>query len=714
MTVQKCPSHVLLSSKEAQTSRRKIKSMPWTLLSWLVIVLVVVTNIVVAAEPSTNESSAFDAMFGGDAQEEEFYQSNRLLSIATKRNISIREAPAIASVIQSDEIRDMGARNLMDVMKMVPGFVITVNERGAYQFEVRGIGTTFSEKVLLMIDGHAVNKNYVGSPFLYLYQDMPVEHIERIEIVRGPGSALYGSNAFSASINIVTKKAIEANGVELKASLGSFNDKKLNAMFGKIFDSGLQLFVNAHYAQKDDSDITITEDCISATTSFCTGGPAPFSAFSLAPGEANTQAQKTNLFTELIYENWTFKGEYLETKPGDYLGFAFALAEDDSWGTLKNIWGDLTYNKKFSDKISTNVRIYYNYFEQDANLKLFPPNAPIPGSYMIGKPHVENDTYGLEVQFDYDLNQNHHLIVGTLYESTKQSNVTHENNFGGTNFNLDGASRDITALYMQDEWSYSDSLTFTGGFRYDNYSDFGSTINPRAGVVWSYNKSTDMKLLYGSAFRAPNNVELYNAGNPSVVGNPDLKPEETQTYEFELSHRMTKVLSGNISLFRNEIEDLIVVVPPMYTNLGDIRVDGMELGVNLQFSGTNYVRAAYTYQDATDKSTKTDLPSVPKQHASISINYALSPNWTAHTDLLWIGKRGRFTGDTRADVPAYTTVDAALTANDLYENISMQFTVHNLFDEQYVDPDSSGAIAFIPNDFPREGRVFMANATYKF
>ncbi len=702
-------------SRKHQTdcfSSAAIHAIQWFPGRLLGLIFLLFTAAAVAEETDRSDIDAFKDMFGEGAQEEDFYQANRLLSLATRRSTPIRKAPAIATIIDADEIRDMGARDFLDVIKMVPGFGVSVNERGAWQIEVRGISSPFSEKVLLMIDGHAVNKNFVGSAFYYLYHDMPVEFIDHLEVVRGPGSALYGSNAMVAVINVVTRKALDAEGVEIKASVGSYDDYRLNGMYGRIFDNGLQLYVNGHFASKGDSDITIEDDCLSSGGCF----NGLFAGSSLAPGKADTESKKRNLFVQMDYDEWSFKGELLRTRPGSYIGFGYALAQDKPWGVVDNIWGDLSYHHYFSDDLGVSLRGYYDYFEQDADINLFPPDVLVPGAYTNGKPKLKNHTYGLELQADYDPHPDHHLILGALYEYKRQTDVSHENNFGAPNFNRN-INQDLYALYLQEEWSYSESLNLTFGARYDHYSDFGGTLNPRAGLVWSVAPGTDLKLLYGSAFRAPNNVELYNAGNPSVVGNPELQPEKIKTTELGISHRFNRIFSIEVSIYHSRFSQIINIVPPtapLYTNAGGAKVNGTEWVFDARISSADDLRLSYIYQDPKDNETDERLPGVPRQRVALNLNHAFNSIWTLHSDLLWSGERARYDGDARSPVDAFTTVDLALTANGLVEGLVLQLSAHNLFDESYVDPDSSGAAALIPNDFPREGRTFMLSASYEF
>lgn len=204
----------------------------------LMFVLFFLVSNICTAQESIKEESLTDEQkmeqvrkyFESPYQEEDFFRTDRLLLTATKRNIPVRKAPAIATVITQDEIRYMGARNLRDVLKTIPGIGVSRNEFGIFMYEVRGIRTQLSEKILVMIDGHTVNKSIITGSALYrIFDDMPVKNIKRIEIIRGPGSALYGANAFVAVINIITRNAVDISGVELTGGGGSFDTGSINS-----------------------------------------------------------------------------------------------------------------------------------------------------------------------------------------------------------------------------------------------------------------------------------------------------------------------------------------------------------------------------------------------------------------------------------------------------------------------------------------------------
>ncbi|SJZ91432.1 iron complex outermembrane recepter protein [Trichlorobacter thiogenes] len=659
-----------------------------------------------------------------------FFEEQDLVT-ATKRPTSLRKAPAIATVITADEIRNMGARNLLDVLKMVPGFGISITEFGASMIEVRGVRTQLSEKILVMIDGHSLNKNFTGSALYNVAGMLPMENIRQVEVVRGPGSALYGNSAFVATINIITRNAEEIEGLEIKAGGGDSDSFKGNLVGGKAIGDKLTVSGSLDHYQTHGQKLAVAADSL-------TGTP-----FSQAPGATNQNFKQTDAFLKVGYGDLSFRSHYMSKHQNFYIGLASALTDDTNKEQLENYWSELAYNLHFTDTLALNVKLSYDYYEQDPNVKLYPngyvltiPTVPptvftYPNG-MIGKPLVKNRTIGGELQVDWDAFAGNHLIAGISFEEMRQYDVQQLANFNPltfaslssvqevANWNKD-ATRQIFAAYLQDEWQLLEQVNLTAGLRYDHYSDFGDTLNPRIGLVWNVLESVDLKLLYGQAFRAPNFQELYNINNPVVVGNPHLKPEKIQTYEAGVAWRLNRYFATNLNYFFSTINDQIGWVPStvagqpaVNANIGKTETQGVELGFNGAVGTDLYWKLNYTYQDPRDISNDRRLPYVPSHRASGSVNYALTRYLNLHTDLLWTGPRPRDTGDTRSEMPAYTTVDLSATLKNFYKTLEIQATVRNLFDQRYSDPDTSGAAAKVPGDYPREGISGFVTASYKF
>ncbi len=684
-------------------------------------------NIVLGADGSASEPNQVLAQ-NSQADKADllmFFEEQDLVT-ATRHATSLRKAPAIATIITADEIRNMGARNLEDILKMVPGFGIATNEWGTHMIEVRGIRTGTSEKILVMIDGHSLNRNTNGSAAVYnVANKLPVENIKQVEVIRGPGSALYGNCAFVATINIITRNAEEINGLEVKGGGGSFDTYKGNLVGGSAFGDKLIVSGSLDHYQTNGAKLTIEADSVA-------GAP-----FSRSPGETDLRSRRTDAFLKVGYGDLTFRGHYQAQKERYYIGLASALT-DDSYGDLDNYWGELAYSTRITDGLSTTLKLNYDYYGQAEGqfAKLFPNGANIgTGVFpegMIGKPMLKNRTIGGELQFDWDLFKGNHLIAGVAYEELQQYDVKQQANFNPqtfaplasvqdvANWNKN-VTRQIFATYLQDEWQLPAQVNLTAGLRYDNYSDFGDTLNPRAGLVWSFLENADLKLLYGQAFRAPNFQELYNINNPIVVGSPNLKPERIQTYEAVLGWRLNRYFAANANYFFSTIKDQIgwapstvAGAPAVNANIGKTETQGIEVGTNGAIGSDLYWKLNYTWQDPRDAATDKRLPYVPSQRVGGSVNYALAKYVNLHTDILWTGARPRAAGDSRPEMPDYATVDVAVSLKNFFKTLEIQATVRNLFDKNYDDPDTSGALNKVPGDFPREGISAFVTASYRF
>jgi iron complex outermembrane receptor protein len=668
-----------------------------------------------AADQQPPTKTLPDQKIGTKEELSMFFEEKDLVT-ANKRATPEREAPAIATVVTAEEIRNMGARNLLDVLNMVPGMGISFTEDGVNMIEVRGIRTALSEKILIMIDGHSLNRNGFGSSVWALAERMPVENVKQVEVVRGPGSALYGANAFVATVNIITRDADEINGFEMKAAGGLNDTYKGNITTGKVLNDKLNVTGSVDYFNTKGPKLRVESDTLLLTP------------FSKAPGYADMRFRQTDTFLKINYGDLSFRGGYRNSYKGEYIGLGYAL----TGGAHQDVdvgWAELAYAYRFNNALSANIKVFGDYFEQDPLVKVLPSGFPGFSDGMLGKPLMKDGTVGTELQFDWDLFKNNHLILGAAYSMMMQYDTKQFANFNPITFAPIGpvqqvanwnknVTRHVGAAYMQDEWKLFERVSLTAGVRYDHYSDFGDTVNPRGGVVWQFLERGTLKFLYGQAFRAPSFQELYNINNPIVVGNPDLKPEKIRTYEVAVSYRFARWLGVDINYFYSEITDLInwdtSASPARFANIGKARVQGVETGIRgSYFNGLSW-KLSYAFQNPRDGMTNQLLPYVPQHRAKGSINYSLNRYVNLHTDLLWTGQRPRAQGDTRTEMPSYFTADLAVTFKNFIKNLELQAAVHNLFDKKFYDPDTSGIAKSVQYDFPREGISGLLTISYKF
>jgi iron complex outermembrane receptor protein len=645
------------------------------------------------------------------------------LTIATRHKTPVKKAPAIATVITAKEIRNMGARNLMDVLKRMPGIGISIaNFTIMPALEVRGIRTDKSEKILFMLDGHRLNSPLNGTAFMY-FNDIPVENIKRIEVMRGPGSALYGANAFLAVVNIVTKGVEDIKVLQITAGGGSFDTQHYNLLFGHDKEK-LKITGHLDYLDTDGASSYIEQD---------TDGIS---------GHTLEWKEKTDIGINVIYEDITFRGRYIRKKAGPYIGISNAL-NDETVQDYQIGLADLAYYRKLTDIIDLKVRLYGDItvndplWEQRSEGFYNPKSGYTYTDGMLGNPSATGRTLGSEVMMDYKL-PNHLLTTGIMYEDERQYDTGRSINFDPYTFEptdfhdvtetgnyTKDISRDIWAVYMQDVWSITGNASLTAGIRHDHYSDFGGTTNPRAGLVWEFLEDTSLKLLYGSAFRSPYFDELYYFNNPVYGGNPDLEPEEIKTYEAGLEHRFLKKHTARLNYFYNNISNLIVfgpkpgpTQPRVYENRSSAEVQGIELELLSDFDNDNYGYFNYSYQNPRDGDTDERLPDVPSHRANAGINLAPWKYLNANVNVSWTGKRPRAEGDTRDDLSSLTLVDLTLIAKKFYQTLEIRGSVYNLFNEDYRDPSpynpGNPVTIPVPNDYPTNGRMFLIEARYTF
>ena len=636
-----------------------------------------------------------------------FFDTEELM-IATRHETSVRKAPAIATVITAKEIRNMGARDLLDILRRVPGLGISIHDMSVYKaVEIRGIRTTMSEKVLFMVDGHSVN-NAINGNFINTFLYLSADAIKRVEVIRGPGSALYGANAFLGVINVVTKKAEDINGLQVTAGAGSFDTQHYNLMFGH---EGKKLKISGYvdYLNTDGQSHFIEEDSIGNS------------------GKTDVNQEKPEMGLYLEYGNITLNGGYLKNRGGIYIGAGLAL-NDESVQEWEQYYLDVAYSDNITDKTDITARLYGDFFRANPYWEVYPEGyMDIYTDGMIGNTSGKEKTLGAEIITNFTLT-GHLLTLGGMFENKKLYDTKHITNYDphtfaplssiqdvsdGGNF-IKNADRDIFAVYIQDIWEISNNASLTAGIRHDQYSDFGGTTNPRAGLVWEFIKDTSLKLLYGRAFRAPSFSDLYQDNNPSYVGNEDIEPEEIKTYEAGIEHRFLDKFNIRLNYFHTDIKNLIApdttTLPTTLGNIGSAEIDGIETEFLYDLGDDYYGYVNYSYQDARDGDTGKTKADVPSHRANAGINLAPSNYLNANVNISWTGERPRADGDTRDDLSSDTLVDLTLIAKNFHKALEIRGSAYNLFNEDYRDPSPSQ----VPNDYPTNERMFLLEARYTF
>ncbi len=679
-----------------------------------------------------NEAVGVDDEFAAVGKKELlfFFDEADLIVSATKHPLSLKKAPAIATIFTAKDLRNMGARDISDVLRRVPGYGVSMPRFGLELIEVRGVTGARSEKIKFLIDGHSVNNNMDGG-IVWGYENLSLNNVKRIEVIRGPGSALYGSNAFLGVISVVTKDGKDIDGVTLSAGAGSFDTEKYNLLAGKRFGD-LDVALMLDYLTSDGDKLLIKADTFGVS------------------GKTDDFEDKFDAQLKLAYKDLSLNARYIDRTKGPYLGVGSAL-NDESKLDMEQFFVDLIYKTDLLDgDLPVTARAYMDHLDWRARWELFSegtaiPPPPFPPAIIfpagaIGIPSHTERTVGVELQADYNLRKDNLFTVGALFENRKLSDVQNLANFDPSfgdpdcaglppspfltimdvsatcnwNKNVD---RDIWALYVQDVWDITDTVTLTAGVRHDDYSDFGNSTNPRVAVVWGFKDDWDLKLMYATAFRAPSFTELYNDHNPAEIGNPGLDAEKVKTYEVSIAHTYKEDTTLRTTYFNNTITDKIESVPTpgpgpdVFSNTGEVRVWGVEVEAKRKLRNGSTLYANYTYQDTEDRDTGRELADVAKHKGNVGADISVTDWINANVNVLMVGGRPRAAGDVRADLAGHTVVDLTFIAHDFTDKgLEFRLSGHNIFDEQYEDPSTPD----VPGDFPRDGASVMAEASCKF
>ena len=661
------------------------------------------------------------------------YGDKANISIATGSQQSVRRAPAVATVITAEDIALMGANDLDQVLETVPGLHVA---RAAVEYEalyiVRGVYSASNPQILVLQNGVPLTTMFTGSRGI-IGSQISVAQIARIEIIRGPGSALYGADAYSGVINIITKGASDTQGTQFGVGAGSFKTHDAWIQHGgKIGQVAVAGYLRI--GSTDGEKEVITADAQSARDrAFGTHA-------SLAPGAVNTGYDAIDGNLDLSRDKWRFRTGYkLRTNVGTGAGVASSL---DPVGKQRSerITADLSW---IDNQLSKNwgvglVGSFLGYKQRiTTNLVLNPPGARFPtGTFtegMIGHPDFSERDLRLSAYANYSGFDGHNLRFGIghddldIYETTTIKN--HLPNPAGVpipqpavaDYSLTSPfmlpqRRKVDYFYAQDVYQIQRDWSLTAGIRHDQFSDVGSTTNPRLALVWDASLNLTAKLLYGQAFRAPSFNELYGINNPVQKGNPALRPETIKTMEAALSwENSQKDVQINLNVFRFSMEKIIRLVAnsqagtgSTFNNTGKQVGKGLELETVYEASHTLHFSGNYAYQQSIDVTHGVDAGYAPHHHVFAKADWRFADGWMLGPQFDWVAGRKREFGDTRAQVPDYKSVDLTLKTTKM-RNFDISATVRNLFNADIREPSA----ASIPNDLPMAKRSFYIQVVYK-
>jgi len=590
-------------------------------------------------------------------KEESVLELEKIVITATRTPHLLKDVPVSTTVITEKEIEQSGASTVAEALENVAGMRVTAYG-GPGSLATAHIRGSAAGQVLVLMDGRELNPAAPGTVDLGL---LPVQNIERIEIVSGPFSSLYGANALGGVINIITKPAPKKRQTQIGASSGTYKTSEYTLTHGgKLGKTGYFLTAKLGDSAGDRENSSCNE---THATAKLTHQVDDSSGFSLLAGYSHRDSGVPGSTT-----------------------YPTPSAQQQN----KRNWLDLSYSKDLKGGARLLAK---TFIEQD---EICYQNPDVPG----GQRDTTKDLAS-GVQIQYSLPWGRHFPTVGLELKEDRVKVT----------TIDGTSRiggprklDMVSLYLQDEMNLSPRLTLVPGLRYDNPSAYASQCSPRVSLFYFLGENTRLRASYGQAFRPPTANDLYWyedwGWGMGLFGNEDLKPEKSRGYELGLEHQFSLPLLARISWFDRKTEQLIswVEISPWHwqaTIVDKAHNQGIESELRLQLTSRLSLGLNYLYQQAKDEGEEYKgnyLAYTPEYKMGLSLEYETDFGLGIRIETEKVSEQYTNRENTQK-LKGYNLLGARLSQR-LTKKVEVFATGENLLDESYQ----------VFRDYPMPGR----------
>ncbi|AOW77811.1 hypothetical protein A3Q34_13715 [Colwellia sp. PAMC 20917] len=623
------------------------------------------------------------------------------ISLATKTEETVLTVPSTITIFERADIESLGVKNAYDVMNFVPGFQMTRGDWvGAVPKEhARGVYLD-NGYILVMINGERLNEVSFGKASVYT-PHIPVDIIERIEVIRGPGSALYGSNAFLGVLNIITQQSVK----QLKVSIGEKGYQQLSSSWQKKLSKDLRLHSNISIEKSNGHQYT-------------------------SPLNRQVKDPYSNTYLELgaHYKNNKLNIRYSENELDEFINLGgysvdnIHTSESFSISGKSKIW--------HNDKHQLEIKASYSLFEiKSAGMALAKESGLIENDFLVG-PFWRTQSSDVNLDHSWIVNPRIHLNSGveyrranqfqsgnavTYYDYQQERIIVNDDNY------LDkivaiavmpetkalNQAQAMHGIYSQLKWQVANNISLFLGARYDKVIDIDHKLSPRAAAVWQANKNHSLKLQYGESFRTPVNNELYS--NDSVTnGNPNLSSEFVKTTELVWIYQHND-FSSELVFFHNDLRDFINKVPDdgdaqfTFVNHVDMEISGLESSASVEL--TPKLRFSLNYTHLFDDPINESF----KHFGSANLSYK-SGQWKFNVNGIW---RDEVTlppiNNIRFIQKQYFLISGKVTY-ELDKKQQLSFIAQNLLDKDYVVFDPR----VFNGEVPGKGREISVSYRYQF
>ncbi|HEV8122685.1 MAG TPA: TonB-dependent receptor [Gemmatimonadales bacterium] len=611
------------------------------------------------------------------------------VSTASKYAQNVREVAGSVTIVSAEDIRRYGYRTLTDVLQRMAGVYVS-NQRSMESFGIRGFGrpTDYNNRVLLLINGHSYTEGIWGMALLGESMALNLQGVERIELVRGPSSGLYGTGAMFAVINVISKDGQAISGVQMDAETGSLGRRSVGIVAGTALGNRASVSVSAMHEDVD-------------------GNPSLFFPAYNDPATNNGIAEnldwmhRTGVQFSGTLGSFSLRASHSYRERSDPTGSYGARfnAPDNFMDQFRFV--ELANVSELSPTKLLASRVYYDDIR-------YAGTYPLSGGGTFHQNAV-NRVLGTEASLRWDLVPRDRVTIGGEYRRYLESRLSSPDDPAI----VVGRPFSVGSLYLQNEFQLTSNLTFLAGVRHDEHEIAGGATTPRVALLFDPWKSTTFKLMYGEAFRPPTFYESAFKSS-SIIG--DIGPEKLDMYEAIWLQSLGKRYSLSSSLFYYHVHNLIDAVQLYeYVNLADVVAKGFEVTFDARPTAGTSGYLNYTFQDADLGGS--DLTNMPMHMVKGGLGTDLFRQATAAVEFRYESSRV---------TPQATTTDGFIVANGtltlrpfstvtsrsgLLAGLEFGLHVENLFNKRYSNP---GSVEHLQASLEQNGRTFVLRLTSRF
>ena len=627
-------------------------------------------------------------------------------TLATSTRLNADYVPGMFSVIEHEQLQRRGFRTLWEALAAVPGVITTQNETGMRSISIRGIGELFEpSKVKLLLNGKSLNAS--ASATTGTLYNTPVEQIERIEFIRGPGSAIHGEFAYAGVVNVITRNQGEHYGVGVESGEGvSFSLLRSYISDQGDFKASINLAANQQEGEDIDSGLDRSP----------TGIP------SYAPGPINNKTDFVSAIVGFEFGETRTLLQFQQGNRGDHFGTNNLLPPDKRQTVISDTVLSAAVSRDFvvDDRLSGgwSINLLQNETEQN---ELFLGVAEAFGGFGFEDDIIADsllEERRIEGKFNLRYHSGAHKLFAELTvtdievtESEQFINLDPDTNLPSPTLNEfpgpveDGADRGAVSLALQDEYAIDERLTLTTGLRYDSYDDIDDSISPRIALVWRQTENRIFKAQLARAFRPPSLIEEGGSLESSI------DPEVNDTLEFGYIYNTADLVIRN-TIYFSKLDQLILFqdfAPFGYRNSGSFDLRGYELELEKSVLERWDFFGSLSLQDYSDD----ELPGAAPWIVKLGISHQVLPLTELNLQIDSIGSRERHADDPRSDFEQTNQVDLTVRRQNFMDIGGLDFRVgiRNLLDDTLKHPAPTDTY---PDDYPySDGATLWAQILYR-